>query len=218
MTRTCDLLVRSQTLYPTELRARKISITQGFSLTAQARPDIIRCMAYKVKGVDPSQYPALAEIEQKTGPSNFLRTMAHRPELMLDFARLYSNLMGSGSIPQRMKEMLYIAVSTVNECSYCAGHHVHTGKASGLSEQEIHEIETEQGQHFSPKEQAALHYARELTRTAAVDDETRYAVQEHFSHDQFVELTMIVGLANFTNRFNNGIGVPLEGDVLSTKV
>jgi hypothetical protein len=32
MTRTCDLLVRSQTLYPTELRARnKASIAHSFT-------------------------------------------------------------------------------------------------------------------------------------------------------------------------------------------
>lgn len=51
---------------------------------------------------------------------------------------------------------------------------------------------------------------RELTRTASVDDGVRFRAQEQFSTEQFVELTMLIGLANFTNRFNNGLGVPLE--------
>jgi uncharacterized peroxidase-related enzyme len=167
-------------------------------------------MAYTAKGVQPQQNAVLAEIEQKIGPSNFLRIMAHRPELMERFMGLYGSLMGPSSLERRLKEMLYLAVSYVNECSYCASHHVKTARAAGLTEKEIREIEMENNQHFSPKEQAALHYARELTRTAAVDDDTRYRAQEFFSNDQFVELTMVIAIANFTNRFNNGLAVPLD--------
>ena len=64
--------------------------------------------------------------------------------------------------------------------------------------------------HFTPKERAALHYARELTRTASVSDDLRYHAEELFTTDEIVELTMVIGLANFTNRFNNGLAVPPE--------
>jgi uncharacterized peroxidase-related enzyme len=165
-------------------------------------------MAYNIKGVDPEHNRVLAEIEQKSGPNNFLRVMAHRPEAMQDFSRFYGALMGPAAlIDRRLREMVYLAVSFVNECSYCTEHHTKTAQAAGLSGGEIREIEVENNQHFSPKEQAALHYARELTRTAAVGDDTRYRAQELFSTAEFVELTMIVGLANFTNRFNNGLAV-----------
>jgi uncharacterized peroxidase-related enzyme len=167
-------------------------------------------MAYTVKGVEPAMNETLAAIEKKNGRSNFLRTMAHRPEAMEAFTRLYGSLMGPSSLERRLKEIVYLAVSTVNECTYCTSHHVTSGRAAGLSDEEIHSIETENNQHFSPKELAALHYARELTRTASVDDDSRYRVQELFSNEQFVELTMIIAIANFTNRFNNGLSVPLE--------
>jgi uncharacterized peroxidase-related enzyme len=169
-------------------------------------------MAHTIKGVEPGLNSAVAEIEKKSGTNNFARVMAHRPEAMQAFMQLYGLLMGPAAIlDRRVKEMVYLAVSYVNECNYCATHHVKTGGAAGLSASEIREIEVENNQHFSPKEQAALHYARELTRTASVGDDTRYRAQELFSNDEFVELTMIVGLANFTNRFNNGLAVPVEG-------
>jgi uncharacterized peroxidase-related enzyme len=168
-------------------------------------------MAYALKALEPVTNPALAEIEKKTGPSNFLRTMAHRPEAMQEFASLYFRLMGpSARLDQKLREMVYLAVSYVNECTYCATHHQKTSKAAGLSEHELGEINTENNQHFSAREQAALHYARELTRSASISDDLRYRVQELFTSDEFVELTMIVGLANFTNRFNNGLAVHLE--------
>ena len=91
-----------------------------------------------------------------------------------------------------------------------AAHHEKGARAAGLSDSEIHEIQTENNQHFTPKEQAALHYARELTRNADAEGDTRLAVQELFSPEQMVELTLVVCLANFTNRFNNGLSVPLE--------
>ena len=168
-------------------------------------------MAYTMKGVEPASNPALADIEKKTGPSNFFRTMAHRPEAMQDFARLYGSLMGpAASLDRRIREMVYLAVSYVNECTYCATHHEKTALASGLSASDLRELRTENNQHFSPKEQAALHYTRELTRTCSVGDDTRYRAQELFSSAEFVELTMIVALANFTNRFNNGLAVQTE--------
>jgi uncharacterized peroxidase-related enzyme len=161
--------------------------------------------------VEPANNDKLAELEKKSGgPSNFFRTMAHRPEAMEAFARVYGLIMGPGALDRRVKEMVYLAVSNVNECSYCASHHLTGARKAGLTDHEIHEIETEQNQHFTPAEQAALHYARELTRTCAVDESIRYRTQELLSVDQFVELTMVVGLANFTNRFNNGLNVPLE--------
>jgi uncharacterized peroxidase-related enzyme len=168
-------------------------------------------MAHTLKAVEPITNPELTEIEKKTGPSNFLRTMALRPKAMTEFASLYFSLMGpTARLDQRLREMIYVAVSYVNECTYCATHHQKTSKTAGVSDQELSEINTENNQHFSPREQAALHYARELTRNATVGDDLRYRVQELFTHDEYVELTMVVCLANFTNRFNNGLAVPLE--------
>lgn len=167
-------------------------------------------MASTLKGIEPSHNPVLAEVEKKSGPNNFYRFMAHRPEAMQSFMGLYKNVMGPGVLDRRLKEMVYLAVSCVNECNYCSSHHIKGARAAGLTENEINEIQRENNQHFNPKEQAALHYARELTRTADVEENTRYTVMELFSTEQVVELTMIVCLANFTNRFNNSLETSVE--------
>lgn len=168
-------------------------------------------MAYTIPSVEPAQNPTLAEIERKSGTNNLLRVMAHRPEAMQAFTNLYGSLMGPGAtLDRRTKEMVYLAVSFVNECEYCGLHHRKEGLGAGLSDHEIREIEVETNEHFTAREQAVLLYARELTRTASVSDDLRYRVQELLSTGELVELTMLVGLANFTNRFNNGLAVPLD--------
>jgi alkylhydroperoxidase family enzyme len=65
---------------------------------------------------------------------------------------------------------------------------------------------------FDPKEKATLLCAERLTRgAAAVREATLEELRKHFSEDQIVELTLVVCLANFTNRFNDGL--QLEPDI-----
>ena len=56
-----------------------------------------------------------------------------------------------------------------------------------------------------------LRYARELTRTAMVAPATRAAIAGFFTEEQVVELTLVIAVANFTNRFNNGLEIMPEG-------
>jgi uncharacterized peroxidase-related enzyme len=174
-------------------------------------------MGQMVHGVDPANNEALAELERKTGPNNFYRAMAHKPDVMAGFSKVYGSIMGLGSLDRKLKEMVYLAVSTVNECKYCTAAHLEGARKAGLSEREIEDIESETNQHFSPAQQAALHYAREMTRACADEFGTREHLQQYFSEEQLVELTLVVALANFTNRFNNGLNVQVENEmVMST--
>jgi uncharacterized peroxidase-related enzyme len=175
-------------------------------------------MAQMVHGVDPANNAALAELEGKTGPSNFYRLMAHKPDVLASFPKLYGSIMGPGAVDRRVKEMVYLAVSFVNECDYCTEAHLRGGRKAGLSERAIEDLQNETNQNFTLAEQAALHYAREMTRACAEDFDTREHLQEHFSEEQIVELTLVIALANFTNRFNNGLNTQVEHErTLSTR-
>ena len=170
-------------------------------------------MGQMVKGVDPANNEALAELERKTGPNNFFRAMAYKPDVLASFPKLYGSIMGPGLIERRLKEMVYLAVSTVNECRYCTEAHLKGARKAGLSERDLEDIESETNQNFSEPEQIALHYAREMTRACADEFDTREKLREYFSDEQLVELTLVIALANFTNRFNNGLNVQVEREV-----
>ena len=66
---------------------------------------------------------------------------------------------------------------------------------------------------FDEKEKAAILYAERLTRAAGAGlrDAALEELKRHFSEDQIVELALVVCVANFTNRFNNGLR--LEPDI-----
>lgn len=167
-------------------------------------------MAAAVKPVEPAENPVLAEVERKIGrPNNMYRAMAHRPEVLERFVPLYKAVMGPGAVDRRLKELVYLTASFANECPYCTAGHLAAGKRAGITEEEERALQTGQDHNFSDAERAAIRYARELTQTAAVD-ETAAELGEHYSNEQIVEITLVAALANFTNRFNNGLGIEPE--------
>ncbi len=167
-------------------------------------------MPSNIKMVDPAHNEFLAALERKSAHENhFFRTMANKPDVLKSFVPLYKSIMGPGSVDLRIKELVYLAVSYVNECPYCIGAHTKTGVKAGIGEEEMRALQTEQDHIFSAEERAALQYARELTRTCDADD-VRDEFEKLFSDEQAVELTLVIALANFTNRFNNGLGLKPE--------
>jgi uncharacterized peroxidase-related enzyme len=167
-------------------------------------------MTAAIKLVEPGQNELLAELEAKSKkPSPFFRAMAHRPEVLKHFVPFYSSVVGSGSVERRVKELVYLTCSYANECAFCTAAHVAGGRKAGITEVELRAVQTEQDQEFDEPERAAIRYARELTQDAAAT-ESRAALLDHFTDEQVVEITLVAAMANFTNRFNNGLSVMPE--------
>jgi uncharacterized peroxidase-related enzyme len=164
-------------------------------------------MPTAIKLVEPAGNEFLAGLEAKTKKGNpFFRAMAHRPEVLKTFVPLYGAVMGAGAVERRTKELVYLTCSYANECAFCTAAHVAGGRKAGITEDEMRALQTEQDHGFSAPERAAIAYARELTQTAAADD-TREELFQHFTDEQVVELTLVAAMANFTNRFNNGLSI-----------
>jgi uncharacterized peroxidase-related enzyme len=165
-----------------------------------------------ISRVDPAENEVLAGLEAKTRqPSPFYRVMAHRPEVLKTFAPFFGAVVGPGSLERRLKELAYLATSFANRCVYCTVAHTASARRAGLTDEQIQAIEAGADTGFTAPEQALLRYARELTRTAMVAPATRAAVAGFFTEEQVVELTLVIAVANFTNRFNNGLEIMPEG-------
>ncbi len=150
--------------------------------------------------VEPAQNEYLAELESKGRRENrFFRMLAHKPEALKTFVPLYAAIMGPGATDRRTKELAYLTASIANECAYCTAAHKATARKAGITEEEIRAIETEQYQDFSVADRAVIQYARELTAEADAN-ETSLPLFRSFNDEQVVEITLVVAMANFTNR------------------
>jgi len=164
-------------------------------------------MPIPIQGADPAQNELLAGLEAKTKrPNAFFRVMAQRPEVLKGFVPLYGAIMGAGAVERRIKELVYLTCSYANRCAYCTAAHTAGAGKAGITEAELRALESGEDKPFSAAERAAIAYARDLTLVATAA-ESREALFAHFTHEQIVEITLVAAMANFTNRFNNGLHI-----------
>jgi len=116
------------------------------------------------------------------------------------------SITGAGVVDRRMKELVYLTCSFANHCAFCTAAHTVSARKAGITDDELRALEAGDDKPFSAPERAAVEYARDLTRTATAAD-SREALFAHFTEEQIVEITLVAALANFTNRFNNGLRI-----------
>ena len=71
---------------------------------------------------------------------NFWKSIAHNPQLL---ERTWNNLkqiMKDGALNSVTKELIYVAVSITNSCSYCTRSHTFAAKKKGATDEMIKEM------------------------------------------------------------------------------
>src|ERR1700730_18079602 len=147
--------------------------------------------------------PEVKEIYEKTlrgKPGNAQKALAHRPEMLKSFLSFYASV--GRSLDRKLYELIYIRVSLINGCRYCAQHHVASSKRVGLTPEDWSALKVGNYSRYSPKEQAALTYVEKLTRTPHdITDADFVPLKKQFPEPEIVDIHMLAGLANLTNRF-----------------
>jgi AhpD family alkylhydroperoxidase len=72
--------------------------------------------------------------------NNFWRALAHDPTLLKATWDRLQQVMGPGHLDPLVKELIYIAVSATNSCSYCVHSHTAAAKAKGLTPEQHGEL------------------------------------------------------------------------------
>jgi alkylhydroperoxidase family enzyme len=84
-------------------------------------------------------------------------------------------------------------------------------KRVGLTPEEWRTLKDGNYARFTEKERTALAYAEKLTRASrSIADADFEKLKQHFSDPEIVDLHLLVGLANLTNRFTDPLGLELE--------
>jgi uncharacterized peroxidase-related enzyme len=152
------------------------------------------------------------EIYEKTlrgKPGNVQKALAHRPEMLKNFLSFYASV--GRSLDRKLYELVYLRVSLINQCRYCAQHHVASSKRVGLTAEDWTALKAGNYSRYSEKERAALTYAEKLTRAPHEIEESDFdEVKKHFSEPEIIDLHMLAGLANLTNRLTDPLGLELE--------
>jgi uncharacterized peroxidase-related enzyme len=142
-------------------------------------------------------------------PGNAQKALAHRPEMLKNFLTFYASV--GRSLDRKLYELIYIRVSLLNGCHYCSQHHVASSKRVGLTGEDWSALNAGDYQRYSDKERAALAYVEKLTRSShSVNDADFVPLKKFFSEPEIVDIHLLTGLANLTNRFTDPLGLELE--------
>jgi uncharacterized peroxidase-related enzyme len=141
---------------------------------------------------------------------DFYGVMAHHPGALRNFLPLYASVMNEGTLERRYKELAYLKTSHLNGCEYCTRAHTPGAKRAGVTGEQIEALTFyERSPLFDDKDKAVLLYTERMTRAAGAGlrDMAVGELKRHFTEDQIVELALVICMANFTNRFNNGLRI-----------
>lgn len=134
----------------------------------------------------------------------WMRVMANCENTLISFFQLFKSLMYNEPAPQLLKWKVAHTVSERNKCEFCVG--VTKAKLIGLGVKEeelgnLQEVSTE-------REQVAIEFAIATTEHAFnIDPELTKKMKENFLDCEIVEITSVIGLFNYINRFNDALGI-----------
>ena len=128
------------------------------------------------------------------------------PQAMQAFVD-FSQAMAKDGVEPSLAELVKIRASQLNHCAFCLHMHSREALAQGESEVRLTMLAAwEESPLYTARERAALAWTESLTflpETSAPDDV--YAeLQAHFTPEEQVKLTMLIGIINAWNRFGCG--------------
>ncbi|MGH7172931.1 MAG: carboxymuconolactone decarboxylase family protein [Gemmataceae bacterium] len=139
---------------------------------------------------------------------NIFRTMGHAPSVLE--ATLALNQAIQGDLDPKLRELAYLKSSQVNHCTYCQHYHTGAARKVGLSEEQVRHLEAfETSSVYSALEKLVLRFAEQWARRGKVEEEVVAALSRSLSPAQLMVLAATVGLANWTNRFNETFDIQL---------
>lgn len=140
--------------------------------------------------------------------ANDALTMARVPGLLAACAALVKACYKPGRLEFTLKRRVAYLVSRVSGCRYCEAHTAH---GAGLSPAEIETLWSfEHSDSFSDKEKAAFMMARDAGTSNTLSSATAAELRQHFDDTEICELTAVLSLFAFLNRWNSLLATELE--------
>lgn len=72
--------------------------------------------------------------------NNFWKALANQPQNLQRVWQNVKDVMGNGAIDSLTKEMIYIAVSVMNNCDYCVHTHTAAATSKGMTGEQYEEL------------------------------------------------------------------------------
>jgi len=157
-------------------------------------------------------------------PPHSVLTMMRRPAVAHAFTELNRAVMadvnaddgGACRVTGELKRLIGHIASRVAGCRYCEAHTIRAaarfGGQEGAAPERLDEVwNFRHSALFTPAERTALEYAAAAASVpGAVTPEIGQALRQHWDDGEIVEITGVIALFGFLNRWNDAMATELE--------
>ena len=158
--------------------------------------------------------PAFDQYRRSLGfVPNSVLIMQRRPKVVKALAELAAAVWDPDSeVDRGFKRLLSHVASRAHGCQYCMAHTAGGALHLGVDPAKLEAVwEYQSSPLYSEGERVALDFAIAAASVPnAVDDALFEQMKQHWSEDQIVEITAVVSLFGFMNRWNDTMATPLE--------
>ncbi|MCK5059746.1 MAG: carboxymuconolactone decarboxylase family protein [Candidatus Pacebacteria bacterium] len=169
---------------------------------ADSKPIVHLVTAEEVKDETREFYEQFTSAGKKV--PKWMKVMANCEDILVGFFTLFKATMDDAPLPAILKWKVADEVSRLNKCEFCLDvTHIQL-RQFGLTDEDVSKIVEKADE----REHAALEFARAVTKKAyEIDPKVIENVKKYFNDEELVELTAVIGLFNYINRFNDALGV-----------
>lgn len=178
----------------------------------------------RVQPVDPASATGeladafAAQIRQFGRVSNFYQVMGNAPAAIKAWTEANRGVRLRYLTEDRdflvIEQMVIVRTSSLNASAYCLGHNVDLAAEIGVSDEVLAAVQSDdfaQSDLLDDRQKTAIGWAQAVTQfTARDDDELFERMRKHFTDRQIVELTVLIGMWNYSNRFTEALHIDLE--------
>ncbi len=144
---------------------------------------------------------------------NFFRVWAISPESLKGIWPVMNHILTSGRVGRRLKEMIFVAISSLKSCHYCeAAHHAFCLSIGVTPEQIDSLINTYTADTADPKEKAAIDFAVRLAKDSHSSSEQDFQVLRElgFDDEEIMEIIAMSGMGVFYNHLANATKINID--------
>lgn len=178
-------------------------------------------LVFPKSGADDPELQRLIEFYEETLGfcPNSVKTMHHRPQIAYAFIEMNKAVMANhGRVTSALKRMIAYISSNTAGCRYCQAHAIRAAERYGAEQEKLENIwEYKTHPAFSGAEKAAFDFAfAASTVPNSVDDEIAEKLRESWNEGEIVEITGVVALFGYLNRWNDSMGTEIESGAIES--
>lgn len=131
-------------------------------------------------------------------PPEWVKVMAHNPEILKNFLGLFNSVMKRGEVALEFKWRIAYAVSQALKCEFCLDVTEKMLKKLGF------EGDLDDEENLSEDQKEILEIVKDITRNGYLTKiELMDKLCTNVNESDAVEIVSVIGLFNYINRFNN---------------